>query len=145
MTRPRARDVMTRELITLAPEQDVVVAMRRLLEHRISGAPVVDARGNLVGMLTQRDCLRVAYAASYHQEPAGTVSSYMSQPVETIPADLELVEVIGVFLRSPYRRFPVLGDNRVVGIVSRRDALSAALALLGGETDPGPSGGDERR
>jgi CBS domain-containing protein len=105
--------------------------MRLLLEHRISGAPVIDARGNLVGMLTQRDCLRVAYAASYHQEPAGAVSRYMAGPVESIPADLELVEVIGVFLRSRYRRFPVLEDNRVVGIVSRRDALAAAASLLG--------------
>jgi CBS domain-containing protein len=122
---------MTREPITLSPELDVLAAMRLLLEHRISGAPVVDARGNLVGMLTQRDCLRVAYAASYHQEPAGAVSRYMSQPVETIPADLDLVEVIGVFLRSRYRRFPVLEDNRTVGIVSRADALAAALGLLG--------------
>jgi CBS domain-containing protein len=126
-----ARDVMTRELVTLSPETDVVAAMRLLLEHRISGAPVIDARGNLVGMLTQRDCLRVAYAASYHQEPAGAVSRYMAGPVESIPADLELVEVIGVFLRSRYRRFPVLEDNRVVGIVSRRDALAAAASLLG--------------
>jgi CBS domain-containing protein len=131
MNRLRARDVMTRELIALAPEMDVVAALRSLLENRISGAPVMDARGNLVGMLTQRDCLRVAYAASYHQEPAGAVSRYMSHPVETVPADLELVEVIGVFLRSPYRRFPVLEDNRAVGIVSRRDVLAAALELLG--------------
>ena len=131
MSRPRARDVMTREPITLSPELDVLVAMRLLVEKRISGAPVVDVRGNLVGVLTQRDCLRVAYAASYHQEPAGAVSGYMSQPVTTVPADLELVELIGVFLRSPYRRFPVLEDNRVVGIVSRRDVLSAALDLLG--------------
>lgn len=131
MSRLCARDVMTRELVTLSPDTDVLVAMRLLLEHRISGAPVIDARGNLVGMLTQRDCLRVAYAASYHQEPAGAVSRYMARPVETIPADLDLVEVIGVFLRSPYRRFPVLEDNRVVGIVSRRDALGAAPSLLG--------------
>jgi CBS domain-containing protein len=130
VTRVRARDVMTRELITLAPDLDVVAAMRVLLENRISGAPVLDAHGGVVGMLTQRDCLRVAYAASYHQEPAGTVSQYMSGPVETIPADLELVEVIGVFLRSPYRRFPVLEDGRAVGILSRRDVLAAALPLF---------------
>jgi CBS domain-containing protein len=131
VSRLRARDVMTRALVPLSPEMDVLVAMHLLLEHRISGAPVIDAYGNLVGMLTQRDCLRVAYAASYHGEPAGAVSRYMSQPVETIPVDLDLVEVIGVFLRSPYRRFPVLEDNRVVGIVSRRDALAAATSLLG--------------
>jgi CBS domain-containing protein len=108
--------------------------MRILIEHRVSGAPVVDARGNLLGVLTQRDCLRVAYAASYHQEPTGTVALYMSQPVETIPADLELVEMIGAFLRSPHRRFPVLEDNRVVGIVSRRDVLGAALALFASDS-----------
>jgi CBS domain-containing protein len=130
VSRLRARDVMSRELITLAPELDVVAAMRVLLERRISGAPVVDAHGSVVGMLTQRDCLQVAYSASYHQEPAGAVSQYMSAPVETIPADLALVELIGVFLRSRYRRFPVLEDSRPVGIVSRRDVLGAALTLF---------------
>lgn len=130
MTRLRARDVMTRELITLAPELDVVAAMRVLLEKRISGAPVLDAHGGVIGILTQRDCLRVAYAASYYQEPAGAVSRYMSAPVQTIPADLELIDVIGVFLHSPYRRFPVLEDSRAVGILSRRDVLEAALPLF---------------
>jgi CBS domain-containing protein len=91
---------------------------------------VVDAHGTLVGILTQRDCLQVAYAASYYQEPAGSVARHMSAPVETIPADLGLVELIGRFMRSRYRRFPVLEDNRTVGIVSRRDVLSKALTLF---------------
>jgi CBS domain-containing protein len=126
----RARDVMTRELVTLDPELDVIAAMRLLLARGISGAPVVDAHGSLVGMLTQRDCLEVAYSASYHQEPAGKVSHYMSRELETIPAELGLMEVIGVFLRSRYRRFPVVEDQRPVGILSRRDVLGAALSLL---------------
>jgi CBS domain-containing protein len=130
MSELRARDFMTRELVTLDPELDVIAAMRLLLERGVSGAPVVDAHGNLVGILTQRDCLEVAYTAGYHQEPAGKVSRYMSREVETIPADLGLMEVVGVFLRSRYRRFPVVEDQRPVGILSRRDVLGAALSVL---------------
>jgi CBS domain-containing protein len=121
---------MTRELVTLDPELDVIAAMRLLFERGISGAPVVDTHGNLVGMLTQRDCLEVAYRAGYHQEPAGKVSHYMSCELETIPAELGLMEVIGVFLRSRYRRFPVVDDQRPVGILSREDVVGAALSLL---------------
>jgi CBS domain-containing protein len=124
-----ARDYMSTRLVTLAPELDVLRAMQILLDERISGAPVIDPRGNLVGILTQRDCLAVAVQATYHQEPAGRVAQYMSHPVETLPASASLMQVIEAFLRSPYRRFPVVEAGRLVGQISRRDILRAILEL----------------
>jgi CBS domain-containing protein len=123
----RVRDYMSTRLVTLDPQMDVLAAMRRLLDRQISGAPVVDAHGNLVGILTQRDCLEVAIQSSYHQEPAGRVAEFMSHPVTTVFADTGIVEVIEAFRSSPYRRFPVMEGARLVGQISRRDILRAIL------------------
>jgi CBS domain-containing protein len=123
------RDYMATDLTILSPEEGVLSAMRRMLDARISGAPVVDPHGNLVGILTQRDCLTVAYRTSYHGEPAGNVAGYMTRDVETVPAHMELVEVIGRFYERPHRRFAVLEGNQLVGLISRRDVLRAVLEL----------------
>jgi len=129
LTVARARDYMTTRVVTVAPDMDVLDAMRTLLGERISGAPVVDGQGNLVGVLTQRDCMTVAVQALYHQQPAGRVAEYMSREVKTLPASAPLPDVIDAFRGSPFRRFPVTEDGRLVGILSRRDILSAILAL----------------
>ena len=129
VTEATAREFMATQLVTLDPETDVLAAMRTLLDAQISGAPVVDARGGLVGILTQRDCMEVAVQALYHQEPAGRVADYMSSPVETLGASATLVEVLEAFRRSRYRRFPVLEGNRLVGQISRSDILRAMLDL----------------
>lgn len=123
------RDSMSRDLLILAPDQDVIQAMKRMLDQRVSGAPVVDARGNLVGLLTQRDCLSVAYQASYHGQVAGKVSEFMTTAVETVPANLSLVEMIERFYHSSHRRFPVMDGNQLVGMISRRDVLRAVVDL----------------
>ena len=126
---PAVRDYMTRNLTVLAPDQDVIQAMKTMLEQQISGAPVVDPHGNLVGLLTQRDCLTIAYQSSYHGQLAGKVSEFMTTEVDTVPVDMSLVEVIELFYQSPHRRFPVMDGNQLVGQLSRRDVLRAVLDL----------------
>lgn len=123
------RDYMATELTVLSPDQAVLRAMRLMLEQRISGAPVVDAHGNLVGLLTQRDCLSVAFQTSYHGQAAGSVADYMTSQVETVPVETTLVEVIERFYRSPHRRFPVVDGNQLVGQISRSDVLRAVLEM----------------
>jgi len=126
---PLVRDVMSRDLTVLSPDEDVMSAMRTMLAKRISGAPVVDLRGNLIGLLTQRDCLTVAYRSSYHGQLAGKVEEFMTREPETVHADMPLVEVIEHFYRSPHRRFPVVDGQRLVGQISRRDVLQAVVDL----------------
>jgi CBS domain-containing protein len=120
---------MSSQVIVLRPDMDLHRAMQELLSQNISGAPVVDERGAVVGILSEKDCFRAALQASYHKEPAGRVATYMSTRVETIDADTDIIEVIELFLRGPYRRFPVLSDHRLVGMISRRDALRAIVDL----------------
>jgi CBS domain-containing protein len=120
---PKVRDYMSRELVVFTPEMDLHRAIKLLLQHYISGAPVLDDQGRLVGILTKRDCLEVAFGASYHQEWAGPVSRYMSTNVETVDADADLVEVADLFRKRRFRRFPVMSGSRVVGIIARHDIL----------------------
>lgn len=125
----RAKDVMTTDLVVLRPGSSVHEAVTRLMERDVSGAPVVDAHGSVVGILTDKDCLRAIFRACYHQDPGGTVSDYMSREVQTIDAETDLLEVIEIFLRGPYRRFPVLAGTRLVGLISRRDILLAVDSM----------------
>jgi len=124
-----ARDFMTTDPVTVTPEQDIHRAIKVLLQRQISGAPVVDSRGRLVGILSMRDCLKVAFAASYHREWGGRVSEFMSPEVKTIDADTDMVEVTQIFLKSRFRRYPVVADGRLVGVLSRYDVLRALEEL----------------
>ena len=130
MPRPiTVKDYMSANLITFTPDMPILAAIAQLVEKRVSGAPVVDQRGNLVGMLSEKDCLSIALHTSYHAEEAGTVSEYMQPRVETVDAEASIVEVARLFLTQEYRRYPVLRENRLVGQISRRDALRALQTL----------------
>ena len=123
------KDYMSASLITLTPDMGVLRAVSLLVEKRISGAPVVDKLGNLIGILSEKDCMRIALTASYHEESAGRVAEYMQPIVKTVDANASIVEVATMFLQEEYRRYPVLKDNRLVGQISRRDVLKALEAL----------------
>lgn len=119
------KDYMTSDVITFTPEMDIHAAIKMLVENQISGAPVLEDSGTLVGILSTRDCLNVSFSASYHKDGGGRVSDYMSETVETVDAGTDIVEVADLFLKSRYRRFPVIEKDRLVGLISRYDVLRA--------------------
>ena len=125
----KVRDYMAASLVTFRPDMEILRAISLLVEKRISGAPVVDERGNLVGVLSEQDCIQVALRAGYHEEFGGRVSEFMSREVETIDADASILQLAEKFVNARYRRYPVLDDNRLVGQISRRDVLKALEAL----------------
>jgi len=116
---------MARDLITFSPGDDIFTAVRKLLGERISGAPVVDMRGQLIGVLSKKDCFAVVYSASYHQEWGGRVEDYMSKEVATIESGTDIVKAADIFMHSTFRRFPVLEKGRIRGQISRADLLRA--------------------
>ena len=121
--RPKIEDYMATALVTLSPGMEINHAMKVLLDGKISGAPVVDDKGQLVGVLSKKDCLKAALNSSYYQEWGGTVADYMAREVETLEADMELVQAAERFLASHFRRFPVMRDGRLAGQISRADVL----------------------
>lgn len=118
-----AKQIMSQQLVSFRADMDVLEAVRVLIDKRISGAPVLDQLGNLVGILTERDCLKVALDASYYRESGGKVESFMTPDVVTINADTPATEIAERFASSHLRRLPVLERGRLIGIVSRRDIL----------------------
>ena len=119
------REYMTHDPVTLRPEMSVHEARQILLGHDISGAPVLDERARLVGILTERDIIGAVFRASYFQEPGSRVADCMTAQVETLEADVRIEEAAERFLKSRLRRFPVVEENRVIGLISRRDVLRA--------------------
>jgi CBS domain-containing protein len=119
------KDYMTRSVITFRPDTDVLDAVHELVTNRIAGAPVVDAAGNLVGMLSELDCMKVALQAGYHGHWGGPVSDFMTRDTQTVDAGMSIVDLAQHFVDTQFRRFPVVDGNRLVGQISRRDVLRA--------------------
>lgn len=118
-------DIMATDLVCFQPDTNIHKAIHTLLARNLSGAPVIDASGALVGVLSKKDCLKMVFTTAYHQDRGGPVSDYMSAEVETLDADMDIVAAAQRFLDSPYRRFPVMRDGQLVGQVSRHDILKA--------------------
>ncbi|MFH1267087.1 MAG: CBS domain-containing protein [Planctomycetota bacterium] len=121
----KAEDYMVKELVTVRPETDAYDAIGLLLKHRISGMPVVDQAGNLVGILSERDCLKTLLEAQYHNLPTALVKDLMSTGATTITPDTDILKVADLFLNERFRRLPVVDKGRLVGQISRRDVLRA--------------------
>lgn len=116
---------MRKDVLKLSPDMKIIEAMRQLLEHDYSGAPVLSDEGELLGVLSQKDCLEAATNAYYDQSWGGPVSAHMSQSVEVIDWDMDVISAANQFLNSRYRRFPVLEDGKLIGQISRSDVLNA--------------------
>ena len=127
---PVVRDYMDRHVATLRPDTDILDAIGFLLEKRITGAPVVEKTGRLVGMLTERDCLRLVAAGVEGNLPRGSVATFMTPNPETIPPDMDIYFAAGLFLKRNFRRFPVVEDGRLVGAITRFDILRVIRANL---------------
>ena len=118
-------DYMSTDVVSFSPDEDIVLAMRALLDRQLSGAPVIDEDGELVGILSQKDCFAIVYHSAYHQDTAGPVRQYMNRDVECLEADCSVVDAADHFLHSNFRRFPVLREGSLVGLISRHDILRA--------------------
>ena len=119
------KDFMKRDLVTFTPETNVSAAIRVLLKHKISGAPVIDDSGWIVGMLSEYDCLKPNLISSYHSDMGILVKDYMSTDVTTIKAHLSLTEAAQIFIDKGLRRLPVVENKKLIGQISRRDILEA--------------------
>lgn len=125
VSKMRVRDYMARQLVSFAPDMEVLDAVHILVTKRITGAPVVDHHGNMVGILSDIDCIKVALSAAYHREWGGQVSEYMTPNPITVDADASIIDVAALILDKGLRRLPVMERNRLVGQISRHDILRA--------------------
>jgi CBS domain-containing protein len=124
MTRlPTVRDLMDTDFVVLRPDMSVAEAIDILLEHRITGAAVVDQGDQLVGLLSERDCLQTLLRGAYDQTPSGLVSDYMDRDFATVSPETDVFELAEMYVNRVNRRFLVVHDGKLVGQITRRDLL----------------------
>jgi len=148
----KAANLMSREVISINPRADIREAARIMIEHDISGLPVINDEGHLVGMVTERDFLRrpelgtptrrprwiqalidpVAFEAERAHAHGGSVADVMNQSPITVTESTSLWEVARLLDTNQVKRFPVVRGKLVVGIISRKDLLRELAKAPGG-------------
>ena len=126
-------DYMTTNLITFRPDQSVLEVINTLIKHKISGGPVVNENYELVGIISEGDCIKQISESRYYNQPLGNVNveKYMIKNVETIDGNMNVFDAAEKFLKSKRRRFPIVEDGKLVGQISQKDILKAAIQLKG--------------
>lgn len=122
---PTASDIMITRVEAFAPETEIAAAVETLLGRGYSGAPVVDAQGRPLGVLSEHDCVRVLASALYEGWPTGTVADHMTKGCETIDEHADLLAVAQRFAAGQHRRMVVVREGKLVGLVTRRDLMRA--------------------
>jgi len=127
---PTALELMSDVAHTFAPDGDIHDAIDLLLKKKLPGAPVIDEQRHPLGILSEKDCLKIATAEAFEGVPQGKVRDYMSQPVETVGTRTTVIELVSLFLDRPFRYLPVVDDDgAVVGMVSRGSVLEAIATM----------------
>lgn len=121
----KVKDHMNGTKLAFPAEMDVLRAIHQLIEFKLSGAPVIDHHGNLIGFLSEKDCMKVALNAAYQGEAAGRVDEYMHASVQTIDYEASIIDVAQTFLATSYKCLPVIKENRLVGSITRQNILKA--------------------
>ncbi|MBS4002722.1 MAG: CBS domain-containing protein [Afipia sp.] len=153
----KAHHIMTRKVIKVAPGDSIADAARLMLDNHLSGLPVVDLKGALVGIVTERDLLRRReigtqrkrprwldfilgpgrQAADYVQTAGRRVDEIMTRDVQTVTEDTPLSDVVAIMERYRIKRVPVMnGNNKLTGIISRQNFVRAVAGLARDVPDP---------
>ncbi|WP_228853430.1 CBS domain-containing protein [Aegicerativicinus sediminis] len=129
----KVSDYMTRKLITFRPEQSIEEVIQSLIKHKISGGPVVNERKELIGIISEGDCLKQISDSRYYNMPLEqqNVEHRMVTNVETIDGNMNVFDAANKFLESKIRRFPIVEKGKLVGQISQKDILKAAIKLKG--------------
>ena len=121
----RVRDFMTTSPITVTTDTEVMRVINLLVQENVSGLMVVNDSGEFVGMVTERDCIQIALQVGYFDEVGGSIADYMSTDIHVVHPDDSLMAVGELFAKSPFRQCPVIENDKLIGLICRRDVLSA--------------------
>ena len=124
-------DIMTHNLIVFKPQDTIHEVMTAFIKYRISGGPVLNDQGDLVGVISEADCMKEISDSRYFNMPIldKSVSHFMTKEVDTIQSNLSVFDAAALFSKSSRRRYPVMEKNRLVGQVSRKDIVISALNM----------------
>lgn len=130
----KAKDIMTKEVITVTKDTPVFEAVELLWKNNITGVPVVEDDMTLVGVLTEKDVLRLFH--THEDQKNETVNSFMTTPAVHFDENEALLDVCDCLMNYFFRRVPVTSKGKVVGIISRTDIIEYILRQWQGNTIP---------
>ena len=127
-------DYMTKNLITFKENQPIEDVIDSLIKNKISGGPVINDKNELIGIISEGDCMKQISESRYYNLPMdtnNTVGKAMIKQVETIDGNMNILDAVNKFLDSKRRRFPIVENGKLVGQISQKDVLIAAMKLKG--------------
>lgn len=127
-------DYMTTKLVTFKAEDSLDRVISLLIKHKISGGPVVNDHNELIGIISETDCIKHISESKYYNMPSdtnNTVGKYMVTDVDTIDKDMNIFDAAFKFISSRRRRFPVIENGKLIGQLSQKDVLKAAIKVKG--------------
>ena len=127
-------DYMTKNLITFKENQTIEDVIDSLIKNKISGGPVINEKNELIGIISEGDCMKQISESRYYNLPMdtnNTVGKAMIKQVETIDGNMNILDAVNKFLESKRRRFPIVENGKLVGQISQKDVLIAAMKLKG--------------
>ena len=129
----KVSDYMTTNLITFTPDQPIESVIQALIKHRISGGPVVNINNELIGIISEGDCIKQISDSRYYNMPLQdqTIEKLMVKNVDTIDGNMNIFDAANKFLATKRRRFPILENGKLVGQISQKDILKAAMEMKG--------------
>mgnify|MGYP000300696215 CR=1 FL=1 len=120
------QDYMSTQVITFKPEENIITALRRLVQKGHSGGPVVDNEGKLVGIISEIDCLKEALMDGYYQQVGDRVADHMTTELDYVKQTDDIIKCADYFYKGR-RRLPVLDNDKLVGLITRKDFARALI------------------
>lgn len=117
---------MSTQVVAFKPEESIISALRKLVKQGHSGGPVLDNEGNVIGIISEIDCLKEALMDGYYQQVGDRVADHMTSELDFVKQDDDIIKCADYFYKGR-RRLPVLENNKLVGIITRKDFARALI------------------
>ncbi|PHQ80686.1 MAG: inosine-5-monophosphate dehydrogenase [Thalassobium sp.] len=127
----RVSEYMATDIVIFRQDQSIEEVIDTLIHNGISGGPVVDDSGKLVGIITEGDCIKRVTKLPYYKLPlmSESIKSHMTSNVQTIEGNMDIFDVANKFLNSKRRRFPIVERGKLIGVITQKDILKAVRRL----------------
>lgn len=129
----KAKDIMTTDVITVTRETDIHQAIRTMVRNNVTGLPVVNDDMSLAGIISEKDVLSLLYNI---EDKPGKVEDFMTKGIFSFNQNDSLIDIAECLIKNHFRRVPIVGDGKIIGIISRKDIIAFILKLRHKDKQP---------